>query len=436
VAEAADRIIEIADGTIVSDEIRSTRTVPALAEPRAGASAASLVADAGEALRQARRGLGANLIRTALTLTGIIIGVASVIALMAIGEGTKQTVLEQLAAYGTNRLYVSPGSTSGRGPGGTLSVADVELVRTVPNVAAAMPYVSNRVTVRYGNIDARVPAAAVGTEYPRMLSWPLARGGFFTQNDERSLATVAVIGQTLWRTLFPNGDDPLGKFILVNDIPFQVIGLLSEKGATTGDADDDKTIVIPYATGSQRLFGSPYLSWISVLVDDIEKAQQTTDDITALLTASHRVQDFSVYNRAASIAAEMKTQSSLTLQLGFTAAISLLVGGIGVMNMMLMSVAERTREIGIRIAMGARTIDIKRQFLTEALMLTAAGGCLGFLLGHLAGIAAVLFGTRVIFTAHAAAAALLCSVAVGLVFGFMPARRAARLDPVVALSRE
>jgi macrolide transport system ATP-binding/permease protein len=299
-----------------------------------------------------------------------------------------------------------------------------------------MAFVQNRVTVRYGNIDARVPAAAVNAEYPRMLNWPLAQGAFFTRDDERSLATVAVIGRKLWRTLFPDGADPLRKFIVVNDIPFQVIGVLSEKGAASGDSDDDNTIVIPHSTGSQRLFGSPYLSWISVLVDDIDKAQKTTEDITALLTAHHRVQDFSVYNRAAGIAAEMKTQSSLTLLLGFTAAISLLVGGIGVMNMMLMSVAERTREIGIRIAMGARAIDIMRQFLAEALMLAAAGGCLGFLLGHLAGLGAALFGTRVIFTAHAAVAALLCSVATGLVFGFMPARRAARLDPVVALARE
>jgi len=436
VAETADRIVEVADGVVVSDRKRSNRAVPAAVEARAMDFGASLIADAGEALRQARRGLAANPVRTALTLTGIIIGVASVIALMAIGEGTKQSVLDQLALFGTNRLYVVPGNSTGRGVGGTLSVADADLVRSLPNVAAAMPYLQNQVTVRYGNVDARTTATAVTTDYPRILHWPVAQGTFFTRGDERSLATVAVIGQKVWRTLFPDGADPLGKFVLLNDIPFQVVGVLSEKGAVSGNADDDNTVAIPFSTGSQRLFGTPYLSWISVLVDDLGKAGQTSDDITALLAASHRVHDFSVFNRAASITASMKTQSSFTLLLGFTAAISLLVGGIGVMNMMLTTVAERTREIGIRMATGARTIDIQRQFLAEALMLSAVGGCLGFVLGHLAGVACGMLGMRVIFTVQAALAALLCSLLTGLVFGAMPARRAARLDPVVALARE
>jgi macrolide transport system ATP-binding/permease protein len=436
VAAAADRIVEIADGAIVSDTARPDRPRSPLAEGDAGDSGASVMADMGEALRQARRGLAANPIRTALTLTGIIIGVASVIALMAIGEGTKQSVLEQITAYGTNRLYVNPGNATGRGPGGTLSVADVEIVRGVANVTAAMPYLEKQVTVRHGNIDARTNATAVTTDYPRILNWPVVEGSFFTDADERGLATVAVIGKKVRDALFPDGADPLRKFILVNDIPFQVVGVLDEKGTLTGSANADNTIAIPFTTGSQRLFGTPYLTFMSVLIDDFGKAGETVEDITATLAAAHRVEDFTVYNRAASIASRMKTQSSLTLQLGFTAAISLLVGGIGVMNMMLMTVAERTREIGIRMAMGARAGDILRQFLAEALMLAVVGGLIGFLIGHLTGFVAATFGTRVIFTAQAAATALLCSVVTGLVFGFMPARRAARLDPVVALARE
>ena len=436
IAEAADRVVEIADGTIVADTARPGRPRSSLAESDTADRGAPLMADMGEALRQARRGLAANPIRTALTLTGIIIGVASVIALMAIGEGTKQSVLEQISAYGTNRLYVNPGNATGRGPGGTLSVADVEIVRGVPNVAAAMPYLEQQVTVRYGNVDARTTATAVTTDYPRILNWPVVEGGFFTEADERGLATVAVIGKKVRDALFPDGADPLRTFILVNDIPFQVVGVLDEKGALTGSANADNTIAIPFTTGSQRLFGTPYLTFMSVLIDDFGKAGETVEDITATLAAAHRVEDFTVYNRAASIAARMKSQSSLTLLLGFTAAISLLVGGIGIMNMMLMTVAERTREIGIRMAMGARAADILRQFLAEALMLAVVGGVIGFLIGHLTGLVATTFGTRVIFTAHAAVAALLCSVVTGLIFGFMPARRAARLDPVVALARE
>ncbi len=193
---------------------------------------------------------------------------------------------------------------------------------------------------------------------------------------------------------------------------------------------------IPFPTGSQRIFGTPNVSWISVLVDDLAKADQTARDITAELVAKHHVQDFRIYNKAASIEASSQAQNSLTLLLGFTAAISLLVGGIGVMNIMLMSVSERTREIGIRMATGARTRDILRQFLTEALMLSGAGGLAGLALGHFVGCLATLADTRVIFTAHAALGALFCGVLTGLVFGFMPAHRAAQLEPVRALARE
>ncbi len=439
IAGAAHRVIEIRDGVIVSD---SGSPADAAAKQRAGPlrvadTMASAISDMREALHAGGRALAANPFRTALTLLGIIIGVASVIALLAIGEGAKRSVLAQLAIFGTNRMYVIPGGESSRGPGGRLLNSDADLVRDVANVAAAMPYLKGGVTVRAGNIDYPADGVAITTDFPRILNWAVENGVFFTRNDERSLATVAVIGTKLAARLFPDGSDPVQRMILVNNVPFQVIGVLSSKGALSGDSDDDDTIVFPFSTGSTRIYGKQELSWISVLVEDLSRADETASAITAVLETAHHVRDFRVFNKAATIQAQDRTQNTLTLLLGFTAAISLLVGGIGVMNVMLMTVTERTREIGIRMATGARTIDILRQFLTEAMMVSGVGGLAGAALGILGGVgAAVLFHMPVIFSGLATFGAVLCAVMTGLLFGFMPALRAARLEPVAALARE
>lgn len=438
VARIADRIIEMRDGRLVSDESHRASTRSRVAEnpPQLAVPGASVLADAGEALRAGRAALMSNPFRTLLTLLGIIIGVASVIALLAIGEGAKQVVLSQLAIFGTNRLYVIPGGDSERGPGGILTTADADLVRTLPNVAASMPYLQGNLTVRFGNVDHQITGVAATSDYPRVLNWQLAKGSFFTPADDRSLATVAVIGSRVRDILFPDGQDPMQKFILVNNVPFQVIGVLATKGALSGNADDDDTIVVPFATGSQRLYGKTNLSWISVLVDDLSKADDTVNDITAALTEKHHVKDFQVYNKAATIQAQSRTQDTVTLLLGFTAAITLIVGGIGVMNVMLMTVTERTREIGIRMANGARPADIRRQFLTEAVLLSAIGGVIGVGTGLTAGLCVALARMPVIFTLHAILLAFGCAVLTGVAFGYMPARRASLLDPVIALARE
>jgi len=435
VAEAADRRIEIADGLIVADSGRAAPRGQALTGTPADDHNAPLMADVGEALKAARRSLAASPARTALTLLGIVIGVAAVIALLGIGEGARQTVMDQMEIFGTARLYVEPGGENPRGPGGVLTEQDADYIRGLPNIRATMPYLNGHVTVRYGNVDALTTATAVTPDYPLILNWPMAAGRFFTKEDERGLAAVAAIGTKVREKLFPDGSDPLGKFILVNNVPFQVVGVLASKGALSGNADDDDTIAIPFSTGSQRIYGTPYVSWISVLMDDASKSDETVKLIANVLTDKHHIQDFTIFNKAAAVLAQSKTADTMTLLLGFTAAISLLVGGIGVMNIMLTTVSERTREIGIRMATGARTADIMRQFLTEAVLLAGIGGVAGLVFGHLAGLGAALIGTRVIFTLHAAIIAFASAAIAGLVFGYMPARRAARLDPVVALAR-
>ncbi|MDR5760646.1 MacB family efflux pump subunit [Caballeronia sp. LZ035] len=444
VAARARRVIEISDGTIVAD------SQPNSPQPDAGAlDAATLLAsmsrnaarsssrlgDIHEALRAAWRVVWINRFRTLLTLLGIIIGVASVIVMLAIGRGTEHEVIAKMASFGTNRMYVTPGGDNTRGPGGTLSLADVDLVRRVPNVTVAMPFLRGDVTLRYGNADIRTSLWAVSPDASRVLSWQPARGGFFDWDDERHLAAVTLIGKRVRERMFGDAN-PVGRHVLVNNVPFLVIGELEEKGATSGDADDDNVMLVPFSTGSHRVIGKTQLSWISVLIDQLDLASDTAQQIGEALLRAHHVRDFQVYNRAASVKAQSETQDMLTMMLGLIAAISLLVGGIGVMNIMLMTVKERTREIGIRIATGARQRDILRQFLTEATLVAAIGGAAGVLIGVAVGAILIAAHVPAIFSVRAILASFACALLTGLVFGFMPARRAARLDPVIALTDE
>ncbi|QGZ66927.1 MacB family efflux pump subunit [Paraburkholderia acidisoli] len=443
VAAQARRIIEIRDGRIIADNRQSEVLAKPLLEPAGFAArmnegvarAASLWTDTREAVTSAWRTFGVNRFRTLLTLLGIVIGVASVIVMLAIGTGTQAKVAQKMALFGTNRMYVVPGSDEARGLGGTLSEQDVPLVREVPNVAAAMPFLRGQVTLRAGHVDAGATIWAVTPDAPRILNWQPVRGQFFTWSDERDLATVVLLGKKVRERLFGSAD-ALGKYVLVNNVPFQVIGELAEKGAVTGDSDDDDVVMMPFSTGSRRVLGKTNLSWISVLLDDVSRSDQTVKALTDQLQAAHHVRDFQIYNAAAAIQAQEDTQRTMTLMLGLIAAISLLVGGIGVMNIMLMTVKERTREIGIRMATGARQRDIQRQFLTEAVMVSLVGGSAGVVVGLATGGALIGWDVPMIFSVRAIVGAFACALATGLVFGFMPARQAARLDPVVALGSD
>ena len=436
VAEQAQRIIEIRDGRIVSDPGPCLPEGPA-PDFSPHVDRTSPLSDVVEATRTALRALRANLFRTVLTLLGIVIGVASVIAMLAIGDGAKQKVIDQVSAMGTNLLTVRPGApnTRGRDAPATLVVEDVQAIAELPNVLASVPEQGATITLRAGNVDHRSSVNGTSADYIVARNWATASGTFFSAEDEARYATVAVLGQTVARALFPGGD-AIGEFILVNNIPFQVVGVMTPKGATPWGQDQDDIVFMPFTTASLRITGQRFLRNVTVAVEDVARIDDTQAAVQSLLLARHGVEDFQIRNMASVIDTVSETQNTLTILLGTVAAISLLVGGIGVMNIMLVSVTERTREIGIRMATGARTRNILQQFLIEALVVSAVGGLIGVAVGL--GSAAIIasFGTAVQYSLLPVVLAFSCAFLTGLVFGYLPARTAARLDPVVALASE
>ncbi|MBN9421891.1 MAG: macrolide ABC transporter permease/ATP-binding protein MacB [Candidatus Accumulibacter sp. 66-26] len=443
VAAQARRVVRISDGNIVEDTAGADSGAisgQASLDPahfmehlaQGVASGASWLADIREALGSAWRTLWVSRFRTLLTLLGIVIGVASVIVLMAVGQGTSEATLAKMAAFGnTHRMSIRPDTYGTRGLRGVLTEADVRLVREVPNVDIAMPFLTGSAMLRAGATDASAALWSMGHEGVRLFNWQLARGVFFSAEDEAHIATVAVLGKTVSDRFFA-GQSPVGEYVLLNSVPFRVIGELAE----TGEPEGDNLVAIPFSTASRRVLGTPYPGLIQVKVHDPERINRTVDDIGTALEQAHRVRDFAVANNPARAKQQNDAAKQQSLLLALIAGISLVVGGIGVMNIMLMAVKERTREIGIRMATGARQRDIQRQFLTEAVMVSLVGGVAGLVIGLAIGAALIFWEVPVVFSIRAMLLAFGCAVATGLIFGFMPARQASRLDPVVALAGE
>ncbi len=437
IAAQAKRIIEIVDGRIVKDSGPQVCAQPPEVQPAHDEGGASFLGGVFEAAKTAVRALRANLNRTVLTLLGIVIGVASVIAMLAIGDGAKQTVLDRISAMGTNLLLIRPGQPNRRGVGGTVASLvpeDADRIAELPNVLAAVPELGGSVTARFGGSDYQTQATGTSATFPVARNWPVSKGIFFSTADLKSYAAVVVLGQTVADKLFINDVDPIGQYIVLNNVLFQVIGVMAVRGASPQGQDQDDVVMVPLTTGGLRLFGQRFLRNITVAVDDVELIDETQDAVTALLQERHQATDFQIRNMASILETATETQNTLTVLLGSVAAISLLVGGIGVMNIMLVSVTERTREIGIRMATGARMRNILQQFLIEALVVSLLGGAIGVALGLAAAAIIGAFGTPIKYSIGPVLLAFGCAFATGLVFGYMPARKAARVDPIVALA--
>jgi putative ABC transport system permease protein len=391
--------------------------------------------------------LRANMARSLLTALGIIIGVAAVIAIVALGEGASAQVAGQLAGLGVNVLTIQPGSTqsggarTGAGSATTLQASDADAIAAIPGVSGVSPVVSGNAQVIAGSQNWSTRVQAVLPPFLTINAWTISQGAAFTLDDNTNSANVAMIGQTVDANLFPNGQSPIGQSIRIRNVPFTVIGLLATKGGTAGGNQDD-VIMIPFRTGQVRLFGASSVNQIVLQVADASQIPTVTTDLTTLLRQLHRLSpnqsaDFTIQSNNDVISRVSSVTTTLTTLLGAVAGVSLLVGGIGIMNIMLVSVTERTREIGIRLAIGAQPSDVMSQFLIEAVMLSVLGGFIGILLGS--GVALAMpyvAGWTTVLPWQAILLAFAVSAFIGMFFGIYPARRASLLDPITALRYE
>ncbi|MFW5489475.1 MAG: MacB family efflux pump subunit [Desulfovibrio sp.] len=447
VAAYARRIIEIRDGEIISDhENPNPEAVPAVST----ASTASTLPDHKgvmswldgpfELLRMALSAMRAHKLRTFLTMLGIIIGIASVVSVVALGQGSQQQVLKDISAIGTNVIDVFPGKGFGDRHSGkihTLMAADADALARQPYVDSVTPKVSTSVDLLYRNVDVTATVNGVGDDFFRVYGYKLGQGRAFNRDMVRSLALVAVIDQNTRKRLFEETENPIGKVVILGKVPCRIIGVTAPKKTFFGNPDA-LNIWVPYTTAMYRMLGQSYLNRLTVRVADNAPMQAAEQSIKKVLTLRHKRQDFFLMNTDTIRQTVESTTKTMTLLISAIAVISLVVGGIGVMNIMLVSVTERTKEIGVRMAVGARRRDIMSQFLIEAVLVCLMGGVLGIGLALGLGLLIAQAGSEftMVYSTSSMVIAFICSTLIGIVFGYLPARNAAYLDPVDALVRE
>jgi len=398
-------------------------------------------------LGEAWRAMGANRLRTLLTMLGMVIGVGAVVLMMSIGQGAQYAVKQTIAAMGSNLFILISGSTSaggvrsGGGGGYTLNVGDADAIADLPGVQAVAPIQTGRAQIIYGPNNWNTSVLGTTPDYLEARSWRIASGNAFTESDVRSGTRVALVGKTVADNLFGD-EDPVGKTFRIQQSPFVVLGTLALKGQGMDGRDQDDTIIIPLTTAQRQVYGSQFPGSVRMMM-----VQTTTQEnmplveksMTDLLRQRHRIRegmdnDFFLRNLTAAADSAAESTRVMSLLLGAIASVSLLVGGIGIMNIMLVSVTERTREIGIRMAIGAREKDILLQFLLEAIIISVIGCFIGLLLGiGGAWLTNSLTGTAVIISGSSVIVAFGVAATVGIFFGFYPARKAAQLDPIEAL---
>ncbi len=400
-------------------------------------------------LKVAFRALRRNKLRTVLTMLGIIIGVGAVIAMVGIGNGAKSQIQARIAALGQNVIQIFAGNInrggvrSGFGGAGTLTVDDaLAMTKEVPGVTAVSPEVRSGAQIMAGNNNWSTSVMGESVDYLTIRQWDLDDGVMFSEADVRSAAKVCVLGKTVADNLFPEQEDPVGKIIRIRNVPIKVLGVLKPKGASMFGSDQDDVVLVPYTTGMKRFAGVTMLRSILAQAASADQITEAQNGITDLLRQRHRIQaghddDFIIRNQQEIAETQTAAMDTMTALLAGVAIISLIVGGIGIMNIMLVSVTERTREIGIRMAVGARGRDILLQFLIEAVALSSTGGVLGILCGiGGARLITMIKEWPTLISVESIVAAFAFSAAVGVFFGFYPARKASQLDPIDALRYE
>ncbi len=402
-------------------------------------------------IRIALRALQRNKLRAFLTMLGIIIGVGAVIAMVAIGQGSKKSIQDQLSSMGSNMITIRPNSNQTPGGGArldasnvqTLSLDDIKAIQSQAQyINAVSPAVQGRGQAINGSMNWPTTMQGVSPDFLTIRNWPLKEGSAFTESDVNGAAKVCLIGQTVVENIFEPGDNPVGKTIRFNKIPFKIIGVLAEKGENAFGQDQDDILLAPYSTVQKRILAIPYIQTIYASAVNSESSEPATQELSQILRTTHKLtsnaqDDFTVRTQAELISTFSSTSQLLTVLLAAIAGISLLVGGIGIMNIMYVSVTERTKEIGLRMSIGARGIDILMQFLIEAIVISITGGIIGVLFGLLASklIAVFLSWPTLVSESSIILSFVVCAIT-GIFFGYYPAQKASRLDPIEALRYE